>query len=414
MNGMTLVVGGSLWLAALLTLALAAGAAARAGESAPGRLTAEGPFPILAWIGPPAEETTVERYREMADAGFTHSFSFFGDVAAMAKALGVAQAAGIKLFVCTPDLAKDPEGVARGFRDHPAVAGYHLRDEPNAKDFAALAKLAKAIQSVDAKHWCYINLFPTYASPQQLGTPTYQEHVDRFIAEVPVEVISFDHYPVVGNGLRADWYQNLETIARGAEAAKKPFWAFTLAVAHGPYPIPTLAHLRLQIFSDLAYGAQGIQYFTYWTPPPDGGFRFHDGPIEKNGKRTPVYELAKQVNREIQGLAGVFLGAKVLSVGHTGKLPAGTRAYAPAAPISGLKTEGNGAVASLLAKGQRRFLAVVNRDFNAPMPLTVALDGSAAVARVDKTGAVHAVDGKEFTGRLEPGDLVVLTWELKQ
>jgi len=32
-------------------------------------------FPVLAWSGVPEEHTTVERYRELANAGFTHSFS---------------------------------------------------------------------------------------------------------------------------------------------------------------------------------------------------------------------------------------------------------------------------------------------------------------------------------------------------
>lgn len=42
-----------------------------------------------------------------------------------------------------------------------------------------------------------------------------------------------------------------------------PFWAFALALSHKLdnthfYRIPTLAELRLQVFSNLAYGAQAI------------------------------------------------------------------------------------------------------------------------------------------------------------
>ena len=79
------------------------------------------------------------------------------------------------------------------------------------------------------------------------------------------------------------------------------------------YKIPTLPELRLQVFSDLAYGAQAIQYFTY------RGLQ-HDEPTE-------VYNLVKTVNQEVQQLAGIFLGAQVISVSHTGsEIPEGTTA----------------------------------------------------------------------------------------
>src|SRR5688572_3935949 len=87
-------------------------------------------IPVLAWHGPPADETTVERYRELADAGFTHNYSNFPNSAAMAAALDVAQSAGIKQFVAIPELATAPAEVAGRFKNHPALAGYYLADEP--------------------------------------------------------------------------------------------------------------------------------------------------------------------------------------------------------------------------------------------------------------------------------------------
>ncbi|MBN1293375.1 MAG: beta-galactosidase, partial [Candidatus Latescibacteria bacterium] len=260
-------------------------------------------MPIHAWIGPPAEQTSYARYKELADAGFTHSFSGFPDADAMQKALDVAKAAGIQLFVHIPELKSDPEGTVKRFKDHPALAGYHLRDEPNAKDFPELAAWVQRIRAVDDDHFCYINLFPNYASAEQLGNPSYREHVELFVKTVPVQVLSFDHYPVMTKGLRPEWSENLEIISEAARKAGKPFWAFALAVAHDPYPIPSIDHLRLQVYSNLAYGAQGIQYFTYWTPKSTR-WNFHEGPIDFNGKRTVVYDRVKKVNEEIRNLSG--------------------------------------------------------------------------------------------------------------
>jgi hypothetical protein len=383
-----------------------------AGAVAAEKLPDAPPLTILAWGGPPQDQTTPERYKELAEAGFTHSYSGFGSADAMAKAVEVARGAGIKLMISIPELASDPEGTARRFKDHPAVGGYSLRDEPAAVHFPELAMWVKRIQSVDSSpdHPCYINLYPNYCPPSGLGTATYQEHVDRFVAEVPVPLISFDHYPVIGDKVRPEWYENLEIISAKSRETGKPFWAFALAVAHGPYPVATVPHLRVQAYSNLAYGAQGIQYFTYWTTRSDT-WDFHEGPIGVDGKRTAVYDRVKEVNKELQALRGVFVGSKVISIGHTGKdLPAGTRKYEASAPVRAVETDGNGAVVSILGKGDWRFLEVVNRDINKPMMVRVSIDPAFQPQRVDKDGTLHDVTAGKHQADLPPGDAAIVAW----
>lgn len=370
-------------------------------------------FPIHAWIGVPAEHTTLARYKELAECGFTTSFSSFPDARSAAAALDIAQAAGVKLFIALPELAADPEATAKRFMSHPALGGYHLQDEPSAADFPRLAQWLARIESIDKSHPCYINLFPTYASAQQLGCPTYQEHIDRYLKQVPVPFISFDHYPIVGQQLRADWYQNLEIIRNASLKTEKPFWAFCLSVAHGPYPIPTIAHLRLQAFSDLAYGAQCIQYFTYWTPGSDATFTFHDAPIDPKGNRTATYGVVKQMNAEIQALAPIFLGSRVVAVAHTGQPPAGTAAYKPADPVKSLQTDGPGAVASLLAKSDQRYLVIVNRDFTTAMALEITFDPAVSIRSIDKAGASSPIPNARYATRIAPGDMCIFSWAVR-
>ena len=368
-------------------------------------------IPIIAWSGPPSNETTVERYRELAECGFTHNYSGFSNADAMAKALDVAHAAGVKQFVSIPELANAPEETAKRFKSHPALAGYYLRDEPSAGDFPALATWMKRIQAVDAAHPCYVNLFPNYANAAQLGTPTYQAHVAKYVAEVPAPFISFDHYPVVGDRLRGEWYENLEIISSAAREAKKPFWAFALAVAHGPYPVATLEHLRLQAFSNLAYGAQAIQHFTYWTVKSTD-WNFHEGPIGLDGKRTAVFDRVKQVNREVQAVAPIFLNATVLGVGHTPPLPAGTRAYQPVPPVTSVTTDGGGAVVSLLEKGKAWYLVVVNRELTKEVSVAVKFDGAIPLSRIEKDGRKTGLSGTGHKVSLPPGDMAIFAWVL--
>ncbi len=183
-------------------------------------------IPILAWMGVPEKETTAERFRELKEAGINVNFSSYSSVGAVEKALDIAQQTGLKLLPYCPELKSEPEKTVKRLMKHPALAGYHLRDEPNATDFPELAAWAKRIQSIDKEHYCYINLFPNYASAEQLfakgtnippGKDPYAEHVDVFLKEVPVPFISFDHYPVIegstGRSLRPGWYKNLEIVA---------------------------------------------------------------------------------------------------------------------------------------------------------------------------------------------------------
>ncbi len=366
-------------------------------------------FPIHAWIGVPAEQTTLVRYKELAECGFTSSFSGFPNAKAVAAALDIAHEAGVKLIISLPDLAKEPEATARQFMTHPALAGYYLQDEPSAADFPRLAKWLVRIESVDKSHPCYINLFPTYASAQQLGCPTYQEHVDRFIEQVPVRLVSFDHYPIVNEAIRPDWYQNLEIIRAASLRAGKPFWAFCLSVAHGPYPIPTIAHLRLQAHSNLAYGAQCIQYFTYWTPGSDATFTFHDAPIDQKGNRTATYAVVKEMNAEIQSLGSIFLGCKVHSVWHTGPQPAGTVLYEPAAPVLSLDTDAP-ALVSHLTKSGRHYLAIVNRDLKTDMKLQIAFAPGSRISVLGKSGSLEALGGAKHSSRFTPGAMAIFSW----
>jgi hypothetical protein len=376
-------------------------------------------LPILAWIGPPSDQTTPERYRELADAGFNLSFSGFPDAQAMEHALDVARGAGVKLMISCPELRSDPESTVRRFKDHPAVAGYYLRDEPSAADFKELGDWVRRIRAVDDALPCYLNLFPTYASAEQLGTATYREHVDRFLNEVPVQVVSFDHYPIVGDQLRADWYENLEIIAEASRNAGKPFWAFALAVAHNPYPVATVDGVRLQVFSNLAYGARAIQYFTYWTPVSTQ-WNFHRAPIESDGTRTEVYDRVRQVNREIQGMAPVFVESEVVEVGHLGDpLPRGTRPYRPSPPVKSLDTGGKGAVVSRLQSPTHQYLVVVCRDLHAPMDLKAGFDGSIRVETLEGSGLWRPLpshDGPDrvaettYRSTVTPGDLRLFRW----
>ena len=62
---------------------------------------------------------------------------------------------------------------------------------------------------------------------------------------------------------------------------------------------PNESELMWQANVSLAYGAKGIQYFTYWTPDvsSDASIQFGEALVSKGGTLTPLYYSAKNVNR---------------------------------------------------------------------------------------------------------------------
>ena len=381
-------------------------------------------IPIMAWGGIPPEESTVERFIELRESGITHNLSHgYKNADELAVAMDAAAKAGIKMLVCCPELKTETEKTVKRFMNHPAIAGYDLRDEPRRKDFPELGEWVRKIQAIDNKNFCYVNLLPNQAGKDWWGTDTYLEHVQLFISEVPVPILSFDHYPLIldqaeNRVIRREWYDNLETFSNEARKAGKPFWAFALTSAHKNgltmyYPIPTLAELKLQVFSNLAYGAQGIQYFTYWTPMSSRNtfYDFHHGPIDfYSKKRTEIYDYIKEINSEIKKLSGVFLHAKVVSVAHTGEtIPMNTNRLIKLPDIiKTFETEGTGAIVSVLQKEEKSYLVVVNRDFKNNMK--VRIEGESGLLRVLKDGSMVPASDYISAMNVAPGDILIYCW----
>ena len=398
------------WILGIMSLLLLVPAQGQAQD----KLNLSAQMPIIAWYGIRANEATVERFKELKEAGFTINFSEYSTMEEVETALDAANKVVIQLIIACPELRKEPEKTVRRFMKHPAVAGYFLRDEPVVADFAALAAWAKRIQAVDNSKFCYLNLFPTGGEEHLkfLGVQNYREYVSRFNKEVPLPFLSFDHYPVLGdNVLKAEWYENLEEFSDESAKVGKDFWAFALATKHGPYPIPTQASLRLQLYSDLVYGAQGLQYFTYWTPAGDSFYDYQHGPIGLDGKRTEIYDLVKEMNAEIKSIAGIFLGAKILSVRHTGSvIPRGTKRLTNLPEkVKVLDTHGYGAIVSLIENGDKKYLTIVNRNLKDTMELTFYADPS--VKRVLKDGSLVQADTYTATLMISPGDILIYLLE---
>ena len=388
-------------------------------------------IPVLGWNGIPIEYTSAERYKEMADAGFTinlpwdlcfNSSVIAGDPVKYFNALDAAQANNMQIFVGAGVLGNFSQENRDKLMAHPALAGYTLSDEPSTEEqFTQLGNWVRRVQTLDKKHPCYINLGGNYGYAYNVlplvyvnDSAGYNNSVRSFMQKVPVPMISFDHYPIYldettkQRKIRTEFYQNLEFISSETKKAGKPFWAFANCMEHlsdKQYPVPTINDLRLEVFSSLAYGAQCIQYFTYWNT------NFGQmAPIDLNGVKTGTYYIVQTMNREIKNLSKVFLNAKMVWVKHTGEVPWGCTGLdmtnLPAVFSSFEITGGKGALVSLLEKKDDNFLVIVNHDINQNVSVTVA---GTNLQQIQKDGSdIAAIDGLQT---LIPGDILIYTWK---
>jgi hypothetical protein len=264
-------------------------------------------------------------------------------------------------------------GIPR-LKNHPALYGYFLQDEPWPKDIQETARYYRAMARLDTKKPTYVNLLPDYGDgmPRDIKMPPYKQYLQQ-ASTIGLPFISFDFYPIMKSGIRPTWYSCLEAVRQESLRTGKPFWAFALCTPHCVYPQPTIESLRLQIYSDMVYGAQAIQYFTYWTPEATKEWDFHDAPISIDGRRTKNYALVKRMNQELRGLLPLFDKAEIQTVNHMVKIPEGTtKLQRPPTNIKKLKVVATqGAIISTFKKDSHLYMAVVNKDYQSDMKLYI-------------------------------------------
>lgn len=340
-------------------------------------------FAIGFWVDPPFDQRAEARYREIAEAGFTLALVGFQD--ANPKELGrLLRKFGLKAILWPK--GDDPAAWPRD----PNLWGYALRDEPNARDFPDLRRRADALRAAHPGKIAYINLFPNYASPAQLGSPTYDQHVADFVRTLAPEVLCMDHYPIFrpeGDG-RDRYCENLESMRVHSLRAGIPFWNFFNTMPYGPHTDPTESQLRWQIFASLCHGAKGVLYFCYFTPGGDEEFPKGGAIIARDGAKTAHYAQAQRLNAVLGNLGPTLM--RLTSTGVTRVKPTDD----PAAVLKGsgivdlrrapVDPPGDYLVGSFRHADGRRAVLLMNYRFAYTAWPTVVFDAPAdAVREVD-------------------------------
>ncbi len=370
-----------------------------------GSARADEQFLIGHWCGP--TEATREKFAEAVEANF-NVINFAGATPEInLRALDIAHELGVKVMIHDNRIMaridrqrgfkSNLDSVVKDYKSHPALWGYYIKDEPNSSLFVTLGAINKHLLEKDRKRVPYINLYPTYANTKQLGSPTYEHHVDEYLRVVRPRLLSYDHYALMKDGERPGYFHNMEIIRRQGIKHKTPFNFILQAIPHGSYRDPSENDLRWQVNTALAYGARGIMYFTYVTPI-DSAWDFHDALIDQHGKPTAKYYYAKQINAEVKKLAPTLMKLNSTAVYHTAPVPKGAKLL----PKDGLiQVDGGEFVVGQFSSDRgARYAMFVNRSLTRSTYVRVTFTRRVRLSEVSrKTGRLRGISVTEENGK---------------
>lgn len=335
-------------------------------------------MPILGYMGVPGDAIngsvapsflTRANIQAYMDAGFNILSGLYEKVplhnAEVMKALEICEELGLTYFVCdnayrssfdspqqnVPTKEDFVESMSKDFYfESPAFGGIAVRDEPNIFCFDQMSSVNAAVSEItENKKIMYTNLFPKGANQQQLGfssSPTsstweqYEQYVSDYLAKVQPAILAYDCYTLTapnckvsdvnaGKGVVGNYIKSLSMFREYANKYNIPFWVTVAAHDHirSGQSIP-LKQTRWTVNTSLAFGAKGIQYYTYWNDGAGTEDKSNwanqnsrsEGLVSYNGALSDNYYRIQSINNQIKLVDHILMLAE-----HKGVMQFGTQ-----------------------------------------------------------------------------------------
>ena len=252
----------------------------------------------------------------------------------------------------------------------PGNAFIMVGDEPGDKDpkeIAEIARLTQWVRKTYPKTIAFTNLSITKANH------------DTYIKKCQPDVFSFDHYPLLRKGGISEHY--LFDLAWGRQTSMRyrlPYWIYLQSYGRREevaYRLPDEADIRFLVFTFLAHGGTGIQWFMYYGYEED---MVMDSQVSDPG-RTPTekhtYETSyptrswfavRDVAPEVRALSRAIVNLRPNGkVGYVGNGLLWDRdapaypGYNPVIPFRNERFKGRGALRSVEVLGKENLGAMV-------------------------------------------------------
>lgn len=214
--------------------------------------------------------------------------------------------------------------------DHPAIIGHMLSDEPSAKDMEYIGEIAALLKNRMPDKLVYVNLYPCYASvdentssqkTSQLGCDSYEEHIATCCRTIPLDYISFDHYPYfqddeVTLAKLPRYYGNFKTVADACHRTGRALWYDPQVNSRiGASRFLSRSNLRFQAGVAMSFGAETLVW-ECWCP----GW-WTNNVYTANGDKTEQYDKIRDVNLELRGIVQDYMHFRNVATHFIGEWP---------------------------------------------------------------------------------------------
>jgi len=370
-------------------------------------------FIIGGWVGP---HQTEEQYLLFKQAGFNTvlDYPFEGDK--YQKTLELAQKVGgldVILNIDHQFLRYKPEpfvpfariaAFVKQVKGNKNIIGYMMFDEPRSTDVELLVAAEKHVRSLDPARLTWLDFHPDSAGGL----------AHSILEKMKPSVISFAYYPYCTKSDQLDQFYTLTGKYRNLSIEfGKPLWLFVQSASWPWFQdrnedrrLPTPSDIRMQVYSDLAYGAKALWYYTYVTPRH--AKEISSAILDNDDKVKTSYAGIKAINAEVQALAPVLMTLDSVDVMHVKPKHKGVKPFTPNNVIADIQAE-NLLIGYFKDSAGIDYFMLVNKLPNAlNKNIKLKLGGKVKnLSQIDrKTGraAKYAVSGGTAEVTLDPGD----------
>lgn len=331
-----------------------------------------------------------------------------------------------------------------GARDFPAMYRTYLRNANRHVGFFNLVAATTAgwigqtlandtSLNEKGKYSRYLKAFKEKFNPSMMSVdiyPVFEETTDS------------DHsYDLGGYYLLKRYYYIMEAIGNFSTEHKMPFWMFMLSTqfnsleadgetVRSKHPCPSEGVLQYQAMTALAYGFQGLVFWTYALKESSDNEKYITAPYQEGENNewetTPVWTNCKAVIPEIKSYGKELLNARFQEARHvygplckiefeeTEKLTSSIGC------ISGATANGRGFVITRLTKNTQNYVAIVSHDPINAQGITLSIASGYSPVEVGQTRSVsedsseatepRIASGQTVSRTLRPGGMILIRY----
>lgn len=393
--------------------------------------TPDTPVLLGVWVPPlyrltETDEEADARYRELKELGVKMTYTHHPvhevyNIKQLIRSLDAAEKNGIKVVII---LRPGQVGISmvEKTKDHPAVMGYNIVDEPGFGEFRTLANTRDKIKEMIREDQIVMcNLFPNYAPDSFLGTAprdgktSYEVYVESYMDMVRPDVLSFDHYPFMadkeGDHERIKlMLKNFSVIRNYGETYNVDTWGFVQNSSWQGTRLPDDDELRFICHFHLIFGLKSYSYFLYCQPSDKEGVEgIFEGMLTYSGDKTDVYYRVQKQNSDINAMKGVFM-----SYDHKAFIIKNLHKDFRDSIAQNLLTDTYKELESIDSRGKiltgcfdkdgKTGLYVMNFDYTKGTEVTLKLNGNYEYMVWGANGLEQLKTGKEIKIELLPGE----------